>query len=114
MFAALQPVMMHAPVAPAAAIASSSSAISHEELVRYAQAFLMVKELRNAGAARLATLPLEQRQSFENQLREQVSAILAHEDLTRARFNALSATIETDILVRQRLQQIILEQQIGT
>lgn len=114
MFAAPQAVTMNAPVAQTGALASSSSAISHEELVRYVQAFLMVKQLRSAGAAHLATLPLEKRQMFENQLREQVSAALAHEDMSRARFNALSAEVENDVLVRQRVQQIILDQQIGT
>ena len=92
----------------------SSDAISHEELVRYAQALLLVRQLRADSNARLASLSGSQRNALRAQIREQVSAILAHEDLSRARFNALSSAVEKDVLVRQRVQQIIVEQQIGT
>ena len=92
----------------------SADAISHEELVRYAQALLMVRQLRAENGSRLTSLSPSQRDALQAQTREQVSAILAHEDLSRARFNALTNAVEKDVLIRQRVQQIIVDQQIGT
>jgi len=92
----------------------NSDAISHDELVRYAQALLQVRQLRSDSIAKLTSLSGSQRDALQAQMRERVSAILAHEDLSRARFNALSSAVEKDVLVQQRVQQIIVEQQIGT
>ena len=92
----------------------NSDAISPDELVRYAQALLQVRQLRSDSIAKLTSLSGSQRDALQAQMRERVSAILAHEDLSRARFNALSSAVEKDVLVQQRVQQIIVEQQIGT
>lgn len=108
MFAALPPTVQ------TTTPSLSSDAISHDELVRYARALLLVRQLRAEGITKVGSLSGSDRDALQARIREQVSAILAHEDLSRARFNALSSAVEKDFLVRQRVQQIIVAQQIGT
>lgn len=102
------------PIVQVAAPSLDSGAISHEELVRYAKALLTVRQVRADSDARIASLAGAQRDTLLEKVRGQVSAILAREGLSRARFNALSTAVEKDVLVRQRVQQIIVDQQIGT
>lgn len=114
MSVAIPPVAV-APAAVQSVLARAGlGQVNHDELVRYVHAFLLVKQLRADLTARLTNLPTPQKTLLENQVRRQVDGILSHEDLSRARFNALSTAVEQDLLLRQRVQQIIIEEQIGT
>ena len=102
------------PVAIAAPQRDARGTVSRQELVRYVHALLLVKQLRADPDHRLASVSLDQKTAFDDRMRNEVDVILAREGLTRTRFNALSADIEKDLLLRRRVQQIIVEEQIGT
>lgn len=102
------------PVAIAAPLRDAFGTVSRQELVRYVHALLLVKQLRADPDRRLASLSRDQKTTFDGRMRNQVDVILAREGLTRTRFNALSSDIEKNLLLRRRVQQIIVEEQIGT
>jgi hypothetical protein len=81
--------------------------------VRYVQALILDKQRADVNA-HLTALPADRKTQLHNGARDQIDAMLSRGDMSRARFNALSSAIEKDTLLRQRAQQIVVEEQIGT
>ena len=82
--------------------------------MRYVHALILVKQLRADVNAHLTALPADRKTQLHNGARDQIDAMLSHGDMSQAWFNALSSAIEKDTLLRQRAQQIVVEEQIGT
>ena len=92
---------------------SHPSAFSTDEIRHYAEALVMISQVREAEKAQAAALPGVQSGELESQLHERVSAILQRFDLDRPTFNHISARVETDAKLRQRVQQSIMAAQVG-
>lgn len=94
--------------------ASPHQVYSADEVRKYAQALVMISRIREAEKAQAASMTDEQRRDLTSQAHEQVGTILQRFNFDRATFNRISARVDTDPGLRRRVQQLVMEMQIGT
>lgn len=87
--------------------------IGTDEIRHYAEALVMISQVREAEKAQVAALPNVQSAGLESQAHDRISAILQRFDLDRPTFDRISARVESDAKLRQRVQQLVIAAQVG-
>ncbi len=92
----------------------ASRSYTDADLRNYAETLVAVTRVQRALAGQIAAAPHADSALLEQRAKAQIAGILLRHDLDPASFNAISARVENQPSVRARVNQLTMDEWIGS